>query len=119
MGVLLLALFYTPAEVEHDFNTISGAEAYEALANDDSIILIDVRTIEEHEDVRIPNSIPLPFNELEETIVMLVPNRSYKIFVYCQRGIRSQDASQILVDLGYTNVYNIGGIIDWPGALEE
>lgn len=100
------------------FTRIGMDEAKAHLEADDDIILVDVRTADEFSLMRIPNSISIPLDELEESIAIIIPNKDQKIFVYCQSGNRSQTASQILVDLGYTNVYEIGGILDWAGDIE-
>ena len=103
---------------ENSFNTISATEALRELNNDDNIVLIDVREEEDYEFSRIKGSILIPLGELEKRIVNEVPDQETRIFVYCQRGVRSRTASRLLTDLGYINVYNVGGIEAWVEGLE-
>ncbi|MDN5322530.1 MAG: phage shock protein [Clostridia bacterium] len=60
----------------------------------------------------------LPLNSIEEKVVELIPDKDTKIFVYCRSGNRSKTASELLIKLGYTNVYDMGGINDWPYETE-
>ena len=97
--------------------TITSTEAKEALENDDSIIVLDVRTIEEFNQGRIPNSLLIPIDELEDIVGMVILKKDTRIFIYCRSGNRSRLAAETLINLGYTNVYDLGGIIDWPYEL--
>jgi rhodanese-related sulfurtransferase len=60
----------------------------------------------------------LPLNSIEEKVVELIPDKDTKLFVYCRSGNRSKTASELLIKLGYTNVYDMGGINDWPYETE-
>lgn len=99
---------------EMRFENISPADALVLLENDLSVILLDVRTIEEHNELRIPDSLLIPYDAIEQKSSELLPDKDATILVYCRSGRRSVIAAESLVKLGYTNVRNLGGIIDWP-----
>ena len=98
---------------------ISPEEAKKRLDSDEDIILLDVRTQEEYEEKHIPGSILIPVDELEKRAETELPDKNKDIFVYCRSGNRSTTASNILSELGYKKVYNLGGIIDWPYEVES
>ncbi len=78
-------------------------------------VILDVRTKAEYEEERIPNSVLLTLDEIEEkTVVEIVPDKDISIYVYCRSGRRSHQATYELMNLGYTNVYDLGGILDYP-----
>lgn len=104
----------TPDQPAGVYQTISPAEAKKALDADPTIILLDVRTPQEYRDGHIPNSILLPDYQLDEKAAELLPAKEAKIFVYCHSGRRSKVAVQQLIENGYQNVYDLGGIINWP-----
>lgn len=87
------------------------------LEKDKSIVLLDVRTKEEHRMGHIKGSINVPLDRLPSSIDHKVNNKSARLFVYCQSGSRSSQASKWLIKNGYENVTNIGGIQNWPGVL--
>lgn len=93
---------------------ISPEEAQKRLESEEDIILLDVRTQAEYEEKHIPGSILIPVDELEKRAEAELTDKEKVIFVYCRSGNRSNTASNILAELGYTKVYNLGGIIDWP-----
>lgn len=93
---------------------LSQDQAYTQLQNDPSIVLIDVRTVEEFdEDGRIAKSINIPLHTLPNQVAKALPNKDAKIFVICYSGARASDAVNYLKRLGYTNVFNIGGVATW------
>jgi rhodanese-related sulfurtransferase len=98
---------------------ITADEAKRRLDSGESIILLDVRTEEEYIQKHIPNSILIPLNDLENDVEAQLPDKDATLFVYCRSGNRSTSASKILVKLGYKNVYDLGGIIDWPYETES
>lgn len=100
-----------------EFGSMTGQEAYELYLSDSDVILLDVRSEEEFLDRHIAGSTSLPVNEIEDLITEVTEDKAAIILVICQSGNRSQVASQILVDLGFTNVYDIGGVNRWPGDL--
>jgi rhodanese-related sulfurtransferase len=96
------------------YENISPKEAKARLEAEEGIILLDVRTPEEYAESHIPNSILIPVDVIEKEAPEKLTDKNANIFVYCRSGRRSVAASEALVKMGYTNVYNLGGIIDWP-----
>lgn len=93
---------------------LTPVEAKKRIEEDPEIILLDVRTKEEHLEQHIPNSIHIPLQSLPSIAMVELPDKNIQIFVYCRSGGRSAKAVKELMELGYKNVYNIGGIMDWP-----
>jgi rhodanese-related sulfurtransferase len=100
-------------------SVISPDEAQKRLESEEDIILLDVRTQAEYEEKHIPGSILIPVDELEKRAEAELTDKEKVIFVYCRSGNRSTTASNILAELGYTKVYNLGGINDWPYEVES
>lgn len=93
---------------------LSQDQAYTQMKNDPSILLIDVRTVEEfNDDGRIEGSVNIPLHTLPNQVAKALPNKDAKIFIICYSGARASDAVNILKRLGYTNVFNIGGVASW------
>lgn len=80
------------------------------------VYLVDVRTPEEYAEGHIEGSINIPLQDLND-ILDVIPDKNTVIYVYCRSGNRSGQSLPVLSDLGYTNVTNIGGIIDYKGQL--
>ena len=100
------------------YTSISMQEAFLQLNNAQDYVLLDVRRADEFAAGHIPNAINIANETIDKTIVNSLPNKNQLIFVYCRSGRRSKEASQKLVELGYTNIVEIGGILDWPGDIE-
>lgn len=100
------------------YQRIAPAEAKKQLSADKSIILLDVRTKEEYAQLHIPGSMLIPLDTLEKQASSKIPDKNAKIFIYCRSGNRSKEASNLLLKLGYTNVHDLGGIIDWKYETE-
>jgi len=94
--------------------SISAAKAKEMMDDGEAFILLDVRSEEEFKDMRIEGAILIPDNEIKERAPIELLDKDVRIIVYCWRGFRSVFAVNDLLDMGYKNIYNIGGIIDWP-----
>jgi len=99
-------------------SSLSMEEARRELSRDPSICLVDVRTEDEYASGHIPGSIHLPLHRLSSA-PGVVPGKDTRVFVYCLSGARSRQACLTLAKLGYTNVTNIGGILDWSGKIER
>ena len=80
-------------------------------------LYLDVRTQEEYDEGHIPNAILLPESEISEKAENVLPDINKVIFVYCRTGIRSERAANLLIAMGYTKVYDLGGIVDWTGEI--
>ena len=95
------------------YEQISAKEAKDIMDKETGYIIIDARTQTEYEEGHIPGAILIPEYEIRERIEAELPNKDQLILVYCRSGRRSKIASQAMVDLGYTNVKEFGGIINW------
>jgi len=93
---------------------INAGEAKVRLGNDKKIILVDVRTPEEYYEEHILNAILLPLDTINEKAKTVIPDQEATYFVYCRSGNRSATAAAQLVKMGYKNIYDLGGIKDWP-----
>lgn len=102
------------AKEQASYQTITASEAKELMETLDSYTIVDVRTVEEYNEGYIEGAILLPDYEVSAKASEVLKDPSANILVYCRSGRRSKLAAQALVDLGYTNVYDFGGIIDWP-----
>ena len=102
------------------YKSVSMAEGLKMMADSSDFILLDVRRPDEFAAGHIPGAV-LFTNELMtlEDAEKLLPNKEKRIFVYCRSGRRSKEASQKLVDYGYSNVIEIGGILDYKGDIER
>jgi len=100
--------------------TISATEASAIMESGEPFWLFDVRTGEEFMSEHIPNAVSLPVNEISPDVVVVFRttlesiDRDISILVYCRSGNRSATAAHMLSDMGFTKVYDFGGIIDWP-----
>jgi rhodanese-related sulfurtransferase len=83
----------------------------------DGAVILDVRTQEEFEGGHIEGAVLLPGGEVGERAKEVLPDKNQTILVYCRSGRRSELAARELISMGYTNVYDFGGIIDWPGEI--
>lgn len=96
------------------FNTKNINDHMEEFLHTPGAVLVDVRTTEEYHDNRIDNSVNIPLSDIEETET-IISDKNTPVFVYCRSGNRSGQAASILHQMGYTDVRNIGGIIDYKG----
>ena len=99
------------------WQTITAQEAYAIMNESDNFILLDVRTEPEFQEMRISGAILIPDNEIKDRAGTELPDKNVIILVYCRSGRRSALASAELARLGYTNVFDFGGIINWPYEL--
>ena len=95
------------------YEQISGAEAKAIMDSESGYIIIDARTQEEYDEGHIPGAIMIPEYEIADRAEKELPDKDQLILVYCRSGRRSKIAAEELVKLGYTNVKEFGGIIDW------
>ena len=96
------------------YKKITAAEAMEMIESGDPCVLLDVRSEQEYLEVHIAGATLLPGNEIADKAAVVLPDKSAFIMVYCRSGARSEDASNLLIKMGYSNVYDLGGIINWP-----
>ena len=95
------------------YEQISGAEAKALMDSESGYIIIDARTQEEYDEGHIPGAVLIPYGEIADRAEKELPDKDQLILVYCRSGRRSKIAAEELVKLGYTNVKEFGGIIDW------
>ena len=96
------------------YQQITAEEAKSIMDTEKDYIIIDARTNEEFAEGHIKNAILIPEYEIAKRAEKELPDKDALILVYCRSGRRSKIASEELVKLGYTNVKEFGGIIDWP-----
>ena len=95
------------------YDQISGAEAKALMDSESEYIIIDARTQSEYDEGHISGAILIPEYEIVDRAEKELPDKDRLILVYCRSGRRSKIAAEELVKLGYTNVKEFGGIIDW------
>lgn len=96
------------------YQKITAEKAKQMMADLNDYILLDVRTEEEFKEMRIRDSILIPDYQIGERAMAELPDKDAVILIYCRSGRRSADAAHELIGMGYTKVYDFGGIIDWP-----
>ena len=101
------------------YDQISGAEAKALMDSESGYIIIDARTQSEYDEGHIPRAILIPEYEIADRAEKELPDKDQLILVYCRSGRRSKIAAEELVKLGYTNVKEFGGIIDWKYAITK
>ena len=97
---------------------ITAAEAKQLMDTEENYIILDTREQEEFDESHIPGAVLLPYHEVLEKAEAMLPDKDQLILVYCRSGRRSKLAAEDLVKLGYTNIKEFGGIIDWPYEVE-
>jgi rhodanese-related sulfurtransferase len=103
---------------EATYMNITAEEAKGIMDREEGYIILDVRTQEEYDQGHIPGAIQISHEEIAEKAENVLTDKDQLILVYCRSGRRSKIAAEILVDLGYTNIKEFGGILDWPYEVE-
>ena len=104
---------------ENDYQQISQEEAKEMMDTQE-VIILDVREQDEYDSGHIPGAVLLPVGSIDEdTATEVIPEKDSTVLVYCRSGNRSKTASSALAELGYTNIYEFGGINTWPYETES
>ena len=122
--ILLAALLLTACtqEKEQDreaiYMNITAQEAKEIMDTQEGYIILDVREQDEFDQGHIPGAILIPYTQIDFKAEDVLPDLDQLILVYCRSGRRSKIAAEALVDLGYTNIKEFGGILDWPYEIE-
>ena len=102
------------AEKKATYQTISTEAAKKRLDTEKGIVLLDVRTMAEYTEKHIPGSVLIPVEDIKTQATEKLKDKNAAIFTYCRSGSRSVVAAQALADMNYTNVFNLGGINNWP-----
>ena len=104
---------------EVTYMNITAEEAKRIMDIEEGYIILDVRAQEEYDESHIPGAILIPHTEIEARAEEVLTDKDQLILVYCRSGRRSKIAAEALVELGYTNIKEFGGIIDWPYEVEK
>ena len=97
-----------------EYRKITAREAKDKMDGGEDFILLDVRTSSEFKEKHIDGAMLIPNEEIKKRAPDELPDKDALILVYCRSGGRSAQASKELVKMGYTNIYDMGGINDWP-----
>lgn len=97
------------------FRSISQEEAMRIMEEEEGYVIVDVRTFEEYSEGHIPNAINIPVETIGKHMPEELPDREQLILIYCRSGVRAKQAAELLAGLGYVNVCEFGGILDWKG----
>jgi len=123
---LLLAVMLLTAcgqDKENDqgavYVNITAEEAKQIMDTEEGYIILDVREQEEYDAGHIPGAILIPYTQIAEKAEEVLTDKDQLILVYCRSGRRSKIAAEALAELGYTNIKEFGGIIDWPYEVEK
>ena len=101
------------------YDQITAEEAKKIMDSGEEHIILDTREQDEFDEGHIPGAILIPYTEIENKAEEMLPDKDKLILVYCRSGRRSKIAAEALSKLGYTNVKEFGGIIDWPYEVEK
>lgn len=107
----------TAASAAEAYQQITQEKAKEMMQADDGHIIVDVRRQDEYDSGHIPGAILIPNESIGTECPKELPDLNQIIMIYCRSGRRSKEASQKLADMGYTHIYEFGGIIDWTGEV--
>ena len=99
------------------YTQISQAEALQMMQEQENYLIVDVRRTDEFAEGHIAGAINVPNEEIADEMPELLPDKDQLLLIYCRSGNRSKEASQKLADMGYTNVYEFGGINTWEGEI--
>ena len=125
MRRMLLSVFLAAALLtgcgggKADYQQISQDEAYRMM-QEETVVVLDVREQSEYDAGHIPDAVLLPVGSIgEESAAAVIPEKDTAVLVYCRSGNRSKTAAAALAELGYTAVYEFGGINSWPYEVVE
>ena len=96
------------------YEQITAEKAKKIMDSGEDVVVLDVREQDEFDEGHIKDAILIPYTEIEERSEEILPDKDKPILVYCRSGRRSKIASESLAKLGYTNIKEFGGIVDWP-----
>lgn len=117
--LVLILILSVGCQAQIQIQSIDGNTVYHMLENKEQFVLIDAREESEYKEGHIPGSILIPLGNIEKDIKKYVSSTDDMIVVYCRSGRRSRQACQRIMDMGYTQVYDMGGIIDWKYDIEK
>lgn len=98
---------------------ITAEEAKKIMDTEEGYVILDVREQDEYDAGHIPGAILIPYTQIDAKANEMLPDKDRLILVYCRSGRRSKIAAEALAELGYTNIKEFGGILDWPYEVEK
>ena len=119
LSLMFLSSCGAPGSSSSVYRQISMDEAVKMMQNEKDYIILDARRPDEYAEGHIPGAINIPNEEIGTAEIAELPDKSQLILVYCRSGRRSKEASEKLVKLGYTNIVEFGGILDYKGEIEK
>lgn len=119
LGLVGCANVQSESEKKAVYQTISAETAKRRLDIEKDIVLLDVRTVAEYTEKHIPGSVLIPVEDIKTQATEKLKDKDAPIFVYCRSGNRSATAAQALANMSYINVFNLGGINNWPYETES
>ena len=118
-SLLLLFTGCGGSAADNSYQQITQEEAKEMMDTQE-VIVLDVREQNEYDSGHIPGAVLLPVGTIDEdTAAAVIPEKDSTVLVYCRSGNRSKTASSALAELGYTAIYEFGGINTWPYEIES
>ena len=131
--LLLILILTSCGKSEGEIKMIKNKDGYIEITQDmakeimdaeNDILIVDVREEEEYAESHIKGAVLLPLSvlksiEAENAAAEIIPDKGSKVLIYCRSGRRSKEASKILSDLGYENIYEFGGILTWQYETEK
>ena len=114
---VLLGLSLFGCSSKANYHQIDGQSALDMMNNETDYIIIDVRTESEYQQGHIKNAINIPNESIDESVSEILTDKDQLLLVYCRSGNRSKQASEKLAKLGYSNIYEFGGISDFSGEI--
>ena len=122
LPIFLSALMFTGCAAsqkqENMYRQVSMEEAVQMMEDESGYVILDVRRPDEYAAGHIPGAINVANETIGTAEIPELPDKDQLILVYCRSGRRSKEASEKLVKLGYTNLVEFGGILDWKGEIE-
>ena len=122
ISVILSALLLTACTAQGnslEYKQITMSEAVKMMEEEKNYVILDVRRADEFAEGHIPGAINVANEEIGTEEIPELPDKAQLILVYCRSGRRSKEAAEKLVKLGYTNIVEFGGILDWTGEIEK
>ena len=119
LSLMFLSSCGDPGSSSLGYRQISMNEAVKMMKDEKNYIILDARRPDEFAEGHIPGAINVPNEEIGTNEIAELPGKSQLILVYCRSGRRSKEASEKLVKLGYTNIVEFGGILDYKGEIQK
>ena len=117
MALIMAAAFLLIACGGPGYKQISQDEAMKIMEEESGFLIVDVRRPDEFAEGHIEGAINVPNEGIEDEMLEEMPDKDQLLLIYCRTGRRSKEASEKLAKIGYTNIYEIGGINTWPGNI--